>query len=90
MTRSYWFKRKTYGWGWIPARWQGWLVLGAYTGGLVSLFLKAENSTSIDITDFTDPIFQAVVLTLALLIVTYLTGEKPKWQWPKREKADAE
>lgn len=21
-----WFKRKLYGWGWVPVRWQGWLV----------------------------------------------------------------
>jgi len=22
-----WFKRKLYGWGWVPVRWQGWLVI---------------------------------------------------------------
>jgi len=24
---QYWFKRKLYGWGWTPVKWQGWLVL---------------------------------------------------------------
>jgi len=22
-----WFKAKQYGWGWYPARWQGWLIV---------------------------------------------------------------
>ncbi len=26
MTDRPWFKRKTYGWGWTPVSWQGWLV----------------------------------------------------------------
>ena len=24
---GHWFKRKLYGWGWVPVRWQGWLVV---------------------------------------------------------------
>ena len=24
---GYWFKRKLYGWGWTPVKWQGWLVI---------------------------------------------------------------
>lgn len=24
---GFWFKRKLYGWGWIPVKWQGWLVI---------------------------------------------------------------
>ena len=24
---GYWFKRKLYGWGWVPVKWQGWLVI---------------------------------------------------------------
>ncbi|MCX6717702.1 MAG: hypothetical protein NTU76_03445 [Candidatus Taylorbacteria bacterium] len=22
-----WFKRKTYGWGWVPSSWEGWFVV---------------------------------------------------------------
>jgi hypothetical protein len=27
---QYWFKRKAYGWGCVPATWQGWLTLGVF------------------------------------------------------------
>src|SRR5262245_12007807 len=29
---QYWFKRRTYGWGWVPATWQGWLTLLIFLG----------------------------------------------------------
>ena len=25
--KSYWFKARLYGWGWVPVKWQGWLDL---------------------------------------------------------------
>ena len=25
--KRYWFKSKLYGWGWVPVKWQGWLVV---------------------------------------------------------------
>lgn len=31
----YWFARKTYGWGWKPASWQGWLALVVYGAVLI-------------------------------------------------------
>jgi len=31
-----WFKAKRYGWGWTPACWQGWLVLGVYFAVLIA------------------------------------------------------
>src|SRR3989344_3809139 len=36
--KGYWFKRKLYGWGWVPVRWQGWLFLAAWIGLFVQLF----------------------------------------------------
>ena len=33
---GYWFKRKLYGWGWTPARWQGWVVLVVYIIGVMA------------------------------------------------------
>lgn len=79
--KQYWFVRKRYGWGWVPARWQGWAVLGAYTGGLVSIFWNIDNrshSVSNTLINFFLPL---VGITVILLIITYLTGEKPRWQW---------
>ncbi len=81
MKRTIWFKRKTYGWGWTPATWHGWTILGIYTGAVLAIAFDAERST--------DPMMQVFVpitaLTMFLLVVTYLTGEKPRWQWGKKD-----
>lgn len=79
--KRYWFKRKKYGYGWTPATWQGWAVLGIYTGALVSLFLKIDrhsHSVSDTLINFV-PL--TLLLTLVLLAITYWKGEKPRWQW---------
>ena len=34
MTKK-WFAAKRYGWGWYPVTWQGWGILGIYTGFVV-------------------------------------------------------
>lgn len=78
--KDYWFKRKQYGWGWVPATWQGWLVMLGY---LVAMSLVAftinEDSTEREIVlMFVLPIF---VLSVALILVCYKTGETPRWQW---------
>lgn len=78
MEKNYWFRRKKYGWGWVPASWQGYLVLGVYTGGLISIFLKADSqsySVSESLTIFFLPL---VGLTIILLIITVITGEKSR------------
>ena len=38
-----WFKRKLYGWGWTPARWQGGVVIGVYVVALVKIFKDVYN-----------------------------------------------
>lgn len=85
---KYWFKAKLYGWGWTPARWQGWLVI------LIFVVLITINSYRIDsgshsVSDtLLNFIPQTAILVLALILICYKTGEKPKWQWgpPKNDK----
>jgi hypothetical protein len=78
-----WFKRKLYGWGWVPVRWQGWLVVGIFIAFLV------WNSFSIDAgiepvpQDFFFFFGKTLIAVLLLLFVCYKTGEKPRWQWGK-------
>ena len=73
-----------YGWGWVPASWQGWAVLGIYTGALISLFLRVDeefSSTRELVTGFFLP---AIGITLLLSLVTWIKGETPpKWLWGK-------
>lgn len=82
---GYWFKRKLYGWGWTPAKWQGWVVLIIY---ILALFLFAfsidESSPDREVIfTFVLPI---VLLTITLIGICYKKGEKPRWQWgiPKK------
>lgn len=78
---KYWFVRKQYGWGWTPASWQGWAVLGIYTGALISLFARLGETDSQDqiVSEF---ILPALGVTVILGIVTMIKGEMPpRWQW---------
>jgi len=78
--KGYWFKRKLYGWGWIPVRWQGWLAVGIYVVLLfVFSFAIDENSSASEIS-FTF-ILPLVLLTIILILICYWKGEKPMWQW---------
>ena len=77
---GYWFKRKLYGWGWTPARWQGWVVLVVYIIGVTAFaFTIDENSPSREVM-FTG-ILPIILLTIALIRICYKKGEKPRWQW---------
>lgn len=83
---GYWFKRKIFGWGWVPAKWQGWLVLFVYLFLIVSLaFTIDDNSTDREIIFML--LLPFVLLTVTLIRICYKKGEKPKWQWgfPKKE-----
>jgi hypothetical protein len=77
---GYWFKRKLYGWGWTPARSEGWITLILYIVGVIYFAIKAEPVVSGTLPSLED-IAPIIILTVILLCVCYLKGEKPKWQW---------
>ncbi len=83
-SKRIWFKRKTYGWGWTPATWQGWLVTGVYLA-LISLLVlsreKAIPGNPDSGTNFLVFGIPFIALTALFIFVAYKTGEKPKWQW---------
>lgn len=73
---GYWFKRKIYGWGWTPVKWQGWavilvgiafLVLGIYVG-------ETDDAPGAALLGFI--IFIAIIFGFC-----FWKGEKPRWQW---------
>ncbi|USN45567.1 MAG: hypothetical protein H6502_00335 [Candidatus Woesearchaeota archaeon] len=77
--KGYWFKRKLFGWGWTPATWQGWLILllfVVYAFVVARKFAFQQNSSV-----FLSYLFLGVAL---LIIVAYVKGEKPRWQWGLR------
>ncbi len=89
--KRYWFKAKLYGWGWTPATWQGWGVIGVYILlilGLVSMreeYIPGNPDSGSNFLTFALPI---ILLTVLLVIVAYKKGEKPKWHWglPKEKR----
>ena len=78
---GYWFKRKLFGWGWVPVKWQGWVVILAFIAFLLW--------SGLDLESVGDPtrgmliwFFARLILAIAVLItICYKTGESPKWQW---------
>ena len=79
-SKQLWFKRKLYGWGWVPVTWQGWFVTFAYAALLISFgFTIDENSTAREYM-FTF-VLPAVLLTLTFLRIAYKKGQRPRWQW---------
>ncbi|MFA6278662.1 MAG: hypothetical protein WCS97_00890 [Candidatus Paceibacterota bacterium] len=87
--QGYWFKRKLYGWGWVPVRWQGWAVVAVSMLYIVLVSLdfseQAElakalgaDPTNGDLISFFAKIALAVVVIISFC---YWKGESPRWQW---------
>lgn len=78
--KKLWFKRKTYGWGWTPATWEGWAVLlGFFILIGLNYWRLFDPSNEADFLVYFLP--QTWLLLLILILVCYKTGEKPRWQW---------
>jgi hypothetical protein len=86
--KNYWFKAKLYGWGWTPARWQGWLVILVYVVAVTGFGLTIDETSSPREIVFTF-LLPVSLLTIALIRICYRTGEKPRWQWgPPRKRGE--
>lgn len=84
--KGYWFKRKLYGFGWIPATKQGWTVLGLYVLFVIGLAIWGEQSVVAQQANRV-VVVPILLATAALLTITWRTGEPLKWQWGKRDGA---
>jgi hypothetical protein len=76
--KGYWFKRKLYGWGWVPVKWEGWLIVllfvGIVTYAALVFLVKGR------LIEY----FASLIISIFLLIyIACKTGEKPKWSWGK-------
>lgn len=81
MQKTLWFKRKKYGWGWIPASWHGWVVTLFFLVIIVLIGLSFDASTTV-----ADGVSRLLVPVLLLIAICYMTGERPQWQWGERTK----
>lgn len=84
--KKIWFKAKKFGWGWYPVTWQGWLATIAYIAYIVWTSTKLESAggepTQALLYYFLPRIFLATAL---LILISILTGEKPKWHWGEND-----
>jgi hypothetical protein len=78
--RCLWFKAKTYGWGWTPATWQGWLVTVAYIGAVFAsalIFLRPKPAAA----GWIEYGIAIILLSAILIVVAFKTGERARWRW---------
>lgn len=81
--KGYWFKRKFLGWGWIPVKWQGWLVIAIS----ITFILAGIHIGEAD--DAPGAVLLGIIIGAALIFgFGFWKGEKPRWQWglPKNGK----
>jgi peptidoglycan biosynthesis protein MviN/MurJ (putative lipid II flippase) len=88
MTKSpqkYWFKRRRYGWGWVPVTWQGWLaliiMLAAILLGSFAVDETPEGTFSSAVGVY---LLMVTVVIGFFVLVAYQTSPKPKWRWGQK------
>ena len=79
--KKLWFKNKRYGWGWTPATWEGWAVLALYLVGIIYLFRTTDAGSHSGSDTLIGLSMPTLALTGLLIVICYLTGEKPGWHW---------
>ena len=74
--KGYWFKRKIYGWGWIPVKWEGWFTVLVFV--MVLLILQKAFLVNEKLIEF----YVSLGVSIAVLIfICIKKGETPKWSW---------
>ncbi len=87
--QGYWFKAKLYGWGWVPAKWQGWFVIFVYIAFVLTLVISREEyipGNDMSGSNFLTFALPIIILTILLIVIAYKKGEKPRWQWGPNRK----
>lgn len=84
--KNYWFKARLYGWGWAPAKWQGWVVILMY---LAFVFWEANKLQGLEQAQQEElPVgyfVKILIATSILIAIAYQKGEKPRWQWGSKK-----
>lgn len=83
--KTYWFKRKRFGWGWTPATWQGWTVVLVFIVLLTANMVRKYEVINEDAFYLHYLLPETGILILILIAICFLTGESPKWQWGEKQ-----
>lgn len=81
--KKLWFRAKTYGWGWTPVSWEGWLVVVVFVLFEVWNFLRLDAVSHSNSDTLRPFIIQTFFLVLLIIGLCYCKGEKPGWRWGK-------
>jgi hypothetical protein len=79
---KYWFKRRRFGWGWVPVTRKGFTVLIVGLAMVLIATLQLPPKP-------TQPSFSQLMIffgiiaavIIGFLIIAYLKGPKPHWRW---------
>lgn len=82
---GYWFKRKLYGWGWTPARKQGWAVTAVFIATVLGLLIGAE-TRMVQFFNDSELLLIVALATVLFMGIVWKTGEPPRWQWGNKKK----
>lgn len=88
--QGYWFKAKPFGWGWTPARVQGWVVLLLFIVGIYANLYRLNLFSASNENKLFEFGYQTIIMVVVLIFICYKKGEKPRWNWgwPKSNKID--
>lgn len=81
MSDKLWFKAKTYGIGWYPVTWQGFLVTLIFVSLVVCASLLAESLTKTTVWYLALYFSFIIVLVIALILICTKKGEPLRWRW---------
>lgn len=79
-----WFQRKAYGWGWVPATWQGWMVIALYIIFLVWDYVRLNTLSFTNEDSIQRYVVDVTIAAFVLVIICFVTGETPRWQWGEK------
>lgn len=80
MEKKLWFRAKSYGWGWYPSSWQGWVLLVAYLFVVLKSTWRFTASGLLE-QDIVQFLLRVGLPTGLLIVICFLKGERPRWRW---------
>ncbi len=83
--KDFWFRRKTYGWGWTPANIKGWAVVIVFFFIIIGIPVYWLSLGTFDVVPY---VALVVFMNILLILLCWFKGEKPKWQWGNKDKHD--
>lgn len=74
-----WFRARSYGWGWTPNTWEGWVLTLGFIAVIVGGSALYEAMPSTPLARIFIPFM--ILFTIIFVSICYFTGEKPEWKW---------